>query len=227
MARSPSSEMFRESCIRARPGKIIIDPTRFVADPDKAAFPELPYRDVRLGYMACGIQRRYRLPSCARAPGLLPRLFLQRPRRARTVPGPDQAGRADGAQLSASCGQVFERYPVHALERFERRMLFERAASASSPRGRARAPRCSSFRRRPKRDCGGPIGSTRGDLAATVADSARPRSAKRVFGAFGRARLPSPSRHIYKSLTIAVAFHGSAAFDRVWQHSIKVDGTFA
>jgi hypothetical protein len=39
--------------------------------------------------------------------------------------------------------------------------------------------------------------------------------------------LPSPSRHIYKSLTIAVAFRGSSAFDRVWQHLIKVDGTFA
>jgi hypothetical protein len=39
--------------------------------------------------------------------------------------------------------------------------------------------------------------------------------------------LPSPSRHIYKSLTIAVAFGRSAAFDRVWQHPIKVDGTFA
>jgi hypothetical protein len=40
-------------------------------------------------------------------------------------------------------------------------------------------------------------------------------------------RLPSPSRHIYKPLTIAVAFGGLPAFDRVWQHPIKVDGTFA
>jgi hypothetical protein len=40
------------------------------------------------------------------------------------------------------------------------------------------------------------------------------------------ARLPSPSRHIYKSLTIAVAFRRLGAFDRVWQHPIKVDGTF-
>jgi hypothetical protein len=42
-----------------------------------------------------------------------------------------------------------------------------------------------------------------------------------------RRGLPSPSRHIYKSLTIAVAFRRSTAFDRVWQHPIKVDGTFA
>jgi hypothetical protein len=41
------------------------------------------------------------------------------------------------------------------------------------------------------------------------------------------ARLPSPSRHIYKPLTIAGAFHGLSAFDKVRQGSIKVDGTFA
>jgi hypothetical protein len=39
--------------------------------------------------------------------------------------------------------------------------------------------------------------------------------------------LPSPSRHIYKPLTIAVAFHGLSAFDMLRQGSIKVDGTFA
>jgi hypothetical protein len=48
------------------------------------------------------------------------------------------------------------------------------------------------------------------------------------FGDFSAAGpLPSPSRHIYKPLTIAVAFHGLSAFDRLWQGSIKVDGTFA
>jgi hypothetical protein len=41
------------------------------------------------------------------------------------------------------------------------------------------------------------------------------------------ARLLSPSRHIYKPLTITVAFWGLSAFDRVWQDLIKVDGTFA
>ncbi len=53
---SPSAEVFADLCIpRLDEGKIIIDPTRFVADPDKAKrFPELPYLTVRLGYMACG-----------------------------------------------------------------------------------------------------------------------------------------------------------------------------
>jgi hypothetical protein len=40
-------------------------------------------------------------------------------------------------------------------------------------------------------------------------------------------RLPSPSRHIYNGLTMAVAFRRSVAFDRLWQDLIKVDGTFA
>jgi hypothetical protein len=43
----------------------------------------------------------------------------------------------------------------------------------------------------------------------------------------GTIGLPSPSRHIYNPLTIAVAFRRSSAFDRGWQHPIKVDGTFA
>jgi hypothetical protein len=48
-----------------------------------------------------------------------------------------------------------------------------------------------------------------------------------VKGRPGRTGLPSPSRHIYNPLTIAVAFGRLLAFDRVWQHPIKVDGTFA
>jgi hypothetical protein len=40
-------------------------------------------------------------------------------------------------------------------------------------------------------------------------------------------RLPSPSRHIYNPLTIAIAFRRLLAFDRAWQLPIKVDGTFA
>ena len=55
--------------------KVIIDPTRFVADPEKGAnFPELPYVTLRLGYLACdhfnadiGLGDR----AC-RAPGVLP-----------------------------------------------------------------------------------------------------------------------------------------------------------
>ena len=53
---SPSSDMFGDVLHpELDQGEIFIDPTRFVADPDKArVFPELPYVTVRLGYVACG-----------------------------------------------------------------------------------------------------------------------------------------------------------------------------
>jgi hypothetical protein len=43
----------------------------------------------------------------------------------------------------------------------------------------------------------------------------------------GHVRLPSPWRHIYNGLTIAVAFRRLSAFDVGWQLTVKVDGTFA
>ena len=51
---SPSSEMFTDLLHpELDRGKVIVDPTRFVADPEKArTFPELPYVTVRLGYVA-------------------------------------------------------------------------------------------------------------------------------------------------------------------------------
>jgi hypothetical protein len=61
-----------------------------------------------------------------------------------------------------------------------------------------------------------PTGGLNGALCSRIRES-KPERASR----------PSPSRHNYKSLTIAIAFHRSLAFDRVWQHPIKVDGTFA
>ena len=54
MADVASVELFGEALHpRLDKGEIFIDPTRFVADPDKArSFPELPYVTVRLGSMA-------------------------------------------------------------------------------------------------------------------------------------------------------------------------------
>src|SRR5436190_1563458 len=53
---SPSADMFADILHpELDRGLTIIDPTRFVADPEKAKrFPELPYLTVRLGWIACG-----------------------------------------------------------------------------------------------------------------------------------------------------------------------------
>jgi hypothetical protein len=55
----------------------------------------------------------------------------------------------------------------------------------------------------------------------------KPKFAQKTSRSAARGGLPSPSRHIYNPLTIAVAFGRVGAFDRFWQHPIKVDGTFA
>jgi hypothetical protein len=53
---SPSVEVFADLLKpRVAQGQVIVDPTRFVADPGRAGkLPELPYITVRLGYLACG-----------------------------------------------------------------------------------------------------------------------------------------------------------------------------
>ena len=55
MARCPIAEVFGDILYpRLDRGEVIIDPARFVADPDRARrSPELPYLTLRLAYMAC------------------------------------------------------------------------------------------------------------------------------------------------------------------------------
>ena len=52
---SCSTELFGDILHpRLDQGEVIIDPARFVADPEKARrFPELPYVTLRLAYLAC------------------------------------------------------------------------------------------------------------------------------------------------------------------------------
>ena len=132
---SPSSEMFGDLIHpELDRGKIIIDPTRFVADPEKAKrFPELPYVTVRLGYVACGYFNADVGLANVRPEhqAFYRRVFLQEPwGEPRLYPGPDQAGRTDGRQYSEMRERVFQRYPYMRSSAFERRMLFE-------PQGRA------------------------------------------------------------------------------------------
>ena len=64
---SPSSDMFADIVHpELDRGLTIIDPTRFVADPEKAKrFPELPYVTVRLGWIACGGDPAVQWCTCA------------------------------------------------------------------------------------------------------------------------------------------------------------------
>jgi hypothetical protein len=114
---SPSSEMFTDMLHpELDRGKIIIDPTRFVADPDKARlFPELPYVTVRLGYVRPEHRAFYR------------KVFLQETwGEPRLYPGLIKPVGLMAARYPEIKERVFQRFPYMRSSAFERRMLFER-----------------------------------------------------------------------------------------------------
>jgi hypothetical protein len=128
---SPSSEMFSDLLHpELERGRIIIDPTRFVADPDKARkFPELPYVTVRLGYVACAhfnadiglanVRPEHR--------AFYRKVFLQEPwGEPRFYPGLIKPVGLMAAKSPEIRERVFQRFPFMRSSAFERRMLFER-----------------------------------------------------------------------------------------------------
>lgn len=128
---SPSSEMFEDLLHpELDAGKVIIDPTRFVGDPDKATkFPELPYVTVRLGYLACGyfnadiglanVRPEHR--------AFYRRVFLQEPwGQPRLYPGLIKPVGLVAAHYPSIRERVFQRFPFMRSSAFERRMLFDR-----------------------------------------------------------------------------------------------------
>jgi hypothetical protein len=111
-------------------GEIIIDPTRFVAEPDKAKrFPELPYLTLRLAYMACEYFRADLGLAIVRAEhqAFYRRVFLHETiAEPRFFPGllkPVGLMAADFPKLKE---KVFERFPMMRSTAFERKMLFGR-----------------------------------------------------------------------------------------------------
>ena len=134
---SPSSEMFSDMLHpELDRGKTIIDPTRFVADPDKAKrFPELPYVTVRLGWVACAhfdadiglanVRPEHR--------AFYRKVFLHETiAEPRFFPGLLKPVGLMAADFPTMKEKVFERYPMMRSTAFERRMLFERSSGRDS-----------------------------------------------------------------------------------------------
>jgi hypothetical protein len=134
---SPSEAMFSDLIQpELDRGKTIIDPTRFVADPEKAKrFPELPYVTVRLGYVACGhfnadiglanVRPEHR--------AFYRKVFLQEPwGEPRLHPGLIKPVGLMAADYRAIRERVFQRFPFMRSSAFERRMLFERRGGRHS-----------------------------------------------------------------------------------------------
>jgi hypothetical protein len=111
-------------------GKIIVDPTRFVADPTRArTYRELPYLTVRLGYVGCEYFGADLGLASVRADhaAFYRRVFLQEMLApARLPPGMIKPVCLMAADYRAVRERIYQRYPYFRTSLFERRMLFER-----------------------------------------------------------------------------------------------------
>jgi hypothetical protein len=140
---------FRESCSaeafgellfpRLDRGEVIIDPARFVADPDKVKrFPELPYVTLRLAYMACEYFNADLGLAIVRAEhqAFYRRVFLHETiAEPRMFPGLLKPVGLMAADFPLLKEKVFERYPMMRSTAFERRMLFERPGAPQPSAG--------------------------------------------------------------------------------------------
>ncbi len=139
MPRTPSVDVFPDVLepLLAQ-GKVIVDPTRFVADPlRERKMPELPYFTLRLAYVACEYFNADIGTAAVRAEhqAFYQRVFMHR------VLGPPRLYPNLGKPFSlmavdfhAKRDKVFQRYPIFRSTFFERRMLFERTAEQTHTR---------------------------------------------------------------------------------------------
>ena len=110
-------------------GKVIVDPTRFVADPSRANHPELPYITLRLAFVACAYFNADLGLATVRAEhqAFYRRVFMHRSiSEPRDYPGLKKPIVMMAVDFPAMRDKVFARYPFLRSTLFERRMLFER-----------------------------------------------------------------------------------------------------
>ena len=115
--------------------KVIVDPTRFVADAECARlYPELPYLTVRLGYLAAEYFNADFVLATVRAEhqAFYKRVFGHKvvcpPRPYPTLTKPISLMSLD---YPAARDTIVRRHPFFRSTLFERRMLFERAAQVA------------------------------------------------------------------------------------------------
>jgi hypothetical protein len=125
-------------------GEVIIDPARFVADPDQAKrLPELPYLTLRLAYLACEYFNADLGLAIVRPEhqSFYRRVFMHEtigePRMVAGLLKPCGLMAADFPRMR---DKVFERYPMMRSTAFERRMLFERRKPLAPVTGFAEFP---------------------------------------------------------------------------------------
>ena len=131
MPATPSMEVFSDVLEPfLAQGKIIVDPTRFVADPSRARkMPELPYFTLRLAYVACEYFNADIGTAAVRAEhqAFYRRVFMHTVLgEPRFYPQLDKPFSLMAVDFKALRAKVFQRYPVFRSTLFERRMLFAR-----------------------------------------------------------------------------------------------------
>jgi hypothetical protein len=134
---TPSMDVFPDLLEpQLKAGKVMVDPTRFVADPARERrFPELPYVTLRLAYIACGYFNADLGLASVRAEhqAFYRRVFMHQPISSpREYPGLVKPISLMAVDYPALRDKVFERYPFLRSSYFERRMLFERSREGSS-----------------------------------------------------------------------------------------------
>ena len=111
-------------------GEVFIDPSRFVADPEKAKrFPELPYLTLRLAYLACDHFNADTGLALVRAEhqSFYRRVFLHEPITApRAAPNLIIQVALMASDFRSLRERVLNRFPIMRSSAFERRMLFDR-----------------------------------------------------------------------------------------------------
>ena len=181
-------------------------------------FPELPYLTLRLAYMACEYFKADLGLAIVRPEhqAFYRRVFLHETiAEPRLVPGLAKPVGLMAADFPALHEKVFERYPIMRSTAFE---------TAHAVRASDRPAACLRVRGGARADHGPPhltvgipgrIGLRRCCRKATPSDSLVKSAQNRPKRDMARCGLPSPSRHIYNSLTIAVAFRRFAAFEGI------------
>jgi len=117
-------------------GKVMVDPTRFVADPARAKrIPELPYMTLRLAYVACEYFRADLGLASVRAEhqAFYRRVFLHSISPPRDYPSLTKPICLMAIDFPSLRDKVFARYPFLRSSYFERRMLFERNSDRLFP----------------------------------------------------------------------------------------------
>jgi hypothetical protein len=117
-------------------GRVMVDPTRFVADPERARrIAELPYVTLRLAYVACEYFHADLGLASVRAEhqAFYKRVFLNTISPPRDYPTLTKPICLMAIDFPSMREKVFTRYPFLRSSYFERRMLFERSSERITP----------------------------------------------------------------------------------------------